>query len=182
MTTPSRWGTEFVLNTTTASNQALPTITALSGGRFVVAWEDWSPSGIDTTGVAVRAQIFHVDGSRSGSEFLFVGTLLGDWISGFLGQDQLWGGVGDDIHVLASPGDVVAKGSNAGIDQVNAAVSYVLGANVENLLLTGTAASPARQLARERHHRGTGRQRHAEWGRRRGPAHGRQGHGSASWR
>ena len=67
-------GPEFVVNTTTSSNQFDPTITALADGRFVVAWTDQSATGVDTDGWAVRAQVFNADGSASGAEFLVNST------------------------------------------------------------------------------------------------------------
>ena len=70
MTTPLKWGTEFLVNTTVASDQFESTITALANGRFVVVWTDESQSGGDTSGSAVRAQVFNADGSKSGAEFL----------------------------------------------------------------------------------------------------------------
>ena len=50
------------------------------------------------------------------------------------------GGVGNDIYEVDSAGDVVVENSNAGVDLVNSSISYSLGANVENLTLTGVAA------------------------------------------
>lgn len=66
----SRSGTEFLVNTTTNKNQSDPSIAALADGRFVVTWEDFSETGGDTSGNAIRAQIFNANGSMSGSEFL----------------------------------------------------------------------------------------------------------------
>ncbi len=66
----SKSGAEFLVNTTTTDDQSEPTITALADGRFVVAWTDDSASGGDTSGAAVRAQVFDADGSKSGAEFL----------------------------------------------------------------------------------------------------------------
>jgi Ca2+-binding RTX toxin-like protein len=66
----SRAGGEFRVNTTRTSAQDEPTITALADGRFVVAWTDFSQTGGDTSGLAIRAQLFNSDGSRDGSEFL----------------------------------------------------------------------------------------------------------------
>jgi len=63
-------GAEFLVNTTTASDQLKPSITALADGRFVISWEDFSASGADTSFVAIRAQVFNSDGSPFGSEFL----------------------------------------------------------------------------------------------------------------
>ena len=42
-------GNDFLINSTTLGYQLNPTITALSGGRFVVAWEDYSQTGGDTS-------------------------------------------------------------------------------------------------------------------------------------
>jgi len=63
-------GDEFVVNKTTAEDQSQPAITALSDGRFVVTWTDWSQTGDDTFWSAVRAQVFNADGSPSGNEFV----------------------------------------------------------------------------------------------------------------
>lgn len=68
------YGAEFLVNTTTARTQSAPALTALADGRFVAAWEDQSQSGGDTNGVAVRAQIFNANGSKSGTEFLVNST------------------------------------------------------------------------------------------------------------
>ena len=70
MATPVKWGSEFLVNTTTASAQYEPTLAALSDGRFVAAWTDFSLSTGDTSGSAVFAQVFNADGSKSGAEFL----------------------------------------------------------------------------------------------------------------
>ena len=47
---------------------------------------------------------------------------------------------GDDTYIVDNVGDVVDEDAGEGTDQVNASVSYTLGANVENLTLTGAAA------------------------------------------
>jgi Ca2+-binding RTX toxin-like protein len=69
-------GNAFVVTTTTANTQELPTVTTLTDGRFVVAWEDASQTGGDTSGFAVRAQMFNADGTLSGPEFLANATIL----------------------------------------------------------------------------------------------------------
>jgi Ca2+-binding RTX toxin-like protein len=50
------------------------------------------------------------------------------------------GGRGDDIYVVDNAGDVVTEVQNEGADTVQAGITYTLGANVENLTLTGAAA------------------------------------------
>ncbi|WP_295531787.1 hypothetical protein [Novosphingobium sp. Chol11] len=63
-------GSEFLVNTQTAGEQAKPTITGLADGRFVVTWRDASGTLGDSTGTSIKAQVFMADGSPSGSEFL----------------------------------------------------------------------------------------------------------------
>ena len=58
-------------------------------------------------------------------------------LDGGAGADQLIGGAGDDIYVIDNAGDAVVENANEGSDTVRAAISYTLGANVENLVLTG---------------------------------------------
>src|SRR6185436_7701573 len=66
----TRSGSEFLVNSTTQNTQDEPTIAALAGGRFVVAWTDYSVTGGDQSVSAIRAQVFNHDGTKSGSEFL----------------------------------------------------------------------------------------------------------------
>src|SRR5262249_35214027 len=74
-------GTEFLVNTTTSGTQENAKVTGLADGRFVVTWQDYSVSGGDTSGHAVRGQVFNADGSKSGSEFLVNTTTAGDQLS-----------------------------------------------------------------------------------------------------
>ena len=66
----AKWGGEFLVNTTTSGNQADPSITALANGGFVVTWTDASASGGDTSGYAVRAQIYTSLRVPVGGEFI----------------------------------------------------------------------------------------------------------------
>lgn len=77
----ARSGAEFLINTTTTGHQSAPTIAALSGDRFVVAWADGSQTGGDTSGSAIRAQMFASDGTVSGAEFLVNSRVSNDQIA-----------------------------------------------------------------------------------------------------
>jgi Ca2+-binding RTX toxin-like protein len=64
MPPPIPYGNETLVNTTTGA-QKVPQVATLANGTYVVVWQDASV-GLDD---AVRAQIFHADGTRLGSEF-----------------------------------------------------------------------------------------------------------------
>lgn len=74
----------------------------------------------------------------SGSDLL-VGNAGNDTLNGRAGADILLGGSGDDRYMVDHVGDVVMEVPNSGIDTVTSSVSFALGANVEQLTLTGTA-------------------------------------------
>ncbi|MBG6074162.1 Ca2+-binding RTX toxin-like protein, partial [Polaromonas sp. CG_9.7] len=63
-----------------------------------------------------------------------------DSLNGGLGADVMSGGSGNDTYFVDDAGDVVSEAVGEGTDQVNSSSSYTLGANIENLTLTGTAA------------------------------------------
>ncbi|MBK7656730.1 MAG: hypothetical protein IPJ18_18570 [Betaproteobacteria bacterium] len=71
-------------------------------------------------------------------------TLLGnagnDQLNGGAGADIMKGGLGDDTYMVDVAGDVITENANQGTDLVQSSITYTLGANVENLTLTGTAA------------------------------------------
>ncbi|NOT16045.1 MAG: hypothetical protein HOP21_10860 [Methylotenera sp.] len=65
------------------------------------------------------------------------GGLGDDFLNGGTGINKLSGGKGHDTYVLDNVKDTVTELVGAGIDEVQASFSYTLGANVENLTLTG---------------------------------------------
>ena len=60
-----------------------------------------------------------------------------DILDGGTGKDLLKGGKGDDLYIIDNPRDKIREAAKQGIDTVQAPFSYVLGANLENLTLTG---------------------------------------------
>lgn len=63
-----------------------------------------------------------------------------DTLDGGAGNDTMLGGIGDDLYVVDAVGDVVTESAAEGLDTVQSAVTFTLGANVENLTLTGNGA------------------------------------------
>jgi len=64
-----------------------------------------------------------------------------DTLDGAGGRDTMKGGAGNDAYFVNFATDVVTELADQGTDLVNSAVSCTLTNNVENLQLTGTAAS-----------------------------------------
>ncbi|MNO79186.1 Bifunctional hemolysin/adenylate cyclase precursor [compost metagenome] len=61
-----------------------------------------------------------------------------DLLDGGAGNDSMAGGSGDDIYIVGQSGDSVSELVGGGNDTVRASLNYSLGANQENLELTGT--------------------------------------------
>ena len=92
--------------------------------------------GIDYNGSAGADTI--TGGIGNDSVFGYAGD---DTLDGGAGNDTLAGGTGNDTYIVDVAGDRVQENAAAGIDTVAAAVSWTLGANVEQLvLMTGAAA------------------------------------------
>ncbi len=67
------------------------------------------------------------------------GNGLNNILIGNSAVNTLTGGAGNDTYIVGA-GDTVVEASNAGTDTVQSAVTWSLGANVENLALVGSAA------------------------------------------
>jgi len=63
-------GNDFVVNTSTNSDQYQPSVTALADGRFVITWFSLDQQGSDTSGSGIRGRVFNADGSAAGNDFV----------------------------------------------------------------------------------------------------------------
>ncbi|WP_287985460.1 calcium-binding protein [Piscinibacter sp.] len=76
---------------------------------------------------------------NAGNDTLY-GQAGNDLLDGGSGTDRLLGGGGDDTYVVDVAADVIVESAGAGDDTVRSAATRTLGSNLENLVLTGSAA------------------------------------------
>jgi Ca2+-binding RTX toxin-like protein len=62
-----------------------------------------------------------------------------DTLDGGAGNDSMSGGSGNDTYIVGSTLDTVTESSGQGTDTVRSSVTWTLGTNVENLVLTGNS-------------------------------------------
>jgi len=68
------------------------------------------------------------------------GAAGNDTLDGGAGNDRMLGGQGDDLYRVDSTNDVIVENAGEGTDTVQSSANYTLSANVENLVLTGSAS------------------------------------------
>jgi Ca2+-binding RTX toxin-like protein len=100
---------------------------------------DGTGNGLDNTVTGNAAANVLIGGA--GNDILSGGG-DDDTLNGGEGADQMSGGTGNDVYFVDNTGDQVSEDGNAGdLDMVKSSVTYVLGPNLEKLVLTGTAAT-----------------------------------------
>lgn len=91
---------------------------------------------IDGTGNAVSNTLL-----GNGARNVLTGLGGDDILDGGAGDDIMIGGIGNDSYVVDSASDTIVEKAGEGLDQVTASVSYVLGQELELLVLAGTATN-----------------------------------------
>ncbi|MFM7428125.1 MAG: calcium-binding protein [Elainella sp.] len=133
--------------TTEAANEGDDTVQATVTSRLEANLENLTLTGssaISGTGNDLNNRL-----TGNGANNTLSGLAGNDTIVGGAGNDMIWGGSGDDAmtggtgndtYEVDSSLDVVTEALWQETDTVQASISYLLGSNVENLVLTGSSA------------------------------------------
>ncbi|MEI7474156.1 MAG: calcium-binding protein, partial [bacterium] len=87
---------------------------------------------------------FNYDGNNivyggNGDDDIGLYGIGNDTIDGGVGADTMIGGAGDDSYYVDNVSDVITENAAEGTDTIYSSISYTLGANVENLTLSGSS-------------------------------------------
>ena len=80
-----------------------------------------------------------IDGVGNNLSNTLIGNAANNVLDGAGGADTLIGGAGDDIYVVDSAANQIVERANEGVDTVSASIGFTLGAELENLTLTGSS-------------------------------------------
>ena len=142
-------GTDVIRFTSTTPDQTLilaPGVTAVE--RVVIGTAAGLTTGTTALNVDASNVVTALTITGNAGANVLTGTSANDTLNGGAGDDTLdggdgtnllRGGIGNDSYVVDALTDGVSEGLAAGTDTVVASLNYTLGANVENLELTGSA-------------------------------------------
>ncbi|WP_414472641.1 beta strand repeat-containing protein [Microvirga sp. M2] len=79
----------------------------------------------------------HLRGEGNEVANVITGNAGNNTLDGGAGADTLIGGLGNDTYIVDDIGDIIIENAGEGTDTVETSLSFTLGDNVENLVLTG---------------------------------------------
>lgn len=109
---------------------------------------EWASGGADTVISSVAytlgsylenltiAGTSNLSGFGNSLNNIIIGNTGANTLNGWGGIDTLIGGAGNDVYIIDTNTDIIIENANEGTDTVRSDVSYALGANTENLILT----------------------------------------------
>ena len=103
--------------------------TVLSSATYALAA---NVENLTLTGDAV------IDATGNGIANTIVGNAAANRLDGHGDADRMTGGPGDDTYIVDDVADTVTENAGEGHDRIDASASFVLGYEVEDLLLAGT--------------------------------------------
>ncbi|MGH7231144.1 MAG: calcium-binding protein, partial [Nitrospiraceae bacterium] len=109
-------------------------------GRDTVLTDVTSTLGANLENLTLTGSLA-VEGTGNELDNVLLGNNVANVLDGQVGADTMAGGAGDDVYVVENGNDTVLEAPHEGADTVHSSVTYTLGANIEHLTLTGTAAS-----------------------------------------
>ena len=120
----------------------LPTQELVQGiDRVETALGTFSLANIANVEDLTYTGLTNFSGTGNALNNVITGGAAADSLTGGAGIDTLVGGLGNDTYTVDSTTDVITELAGGGTDTVRASVSFTLGAEVENLTLTGNATN-----------------------------------------